>query len=160
MKKRIVAMFMAIAMVMVMIPSAFAVETESEGDSNTAIAVAEDISTLDTDNDTSESGISPQDVTNLRYISVELVNGASKEYTVTPAYGKNLRITVAVDKNPISIKVTKNGGWWPSKSGTLEVGTHTYNLIENCNGQPYTLKFEANNGDAYLVATVLATDYT
>ena len=43
---------------------------------------------------------------------------------------------------------TTNGGWWPSSTVQYQAGSgsQTFILIENCNGQPYTITLRNNTG--------------
>lgn len=78
---------------------------------------------------------------------------------VTPAKGTNLKIIINAT-DVCKIEVTKNGGWWPSKTVTYAAGsgTQTIDLINNCNGEPYTIKFTNNTG-VTIVARVVSTEY-
>lgn len=78
---------------------------------------------------------------------------------VTPAKGTNLKIVFAAT-DTCKIEVTKNGGWWPSKTVTYQAGSgsQTIDLINNCNGEPYTIKFTNNTG-VTIVAHVVSTEY-
>lgn len=78
---------------------------------------------------------------------------------VTPAKGNNLKIIINAT-DVCKIEVTKNGGWWPSKTVTYQAGsgTQTIDLINNCNGEPYTIKFTNNTG-VKIVANVVQTEY-
>ena len=48
----------------------------------------------------------------------------------------------------IQIMTTKNGDWWPSSTVQYQAGSgsQTFILIENCNGQPYTITLRNNTG--------------
>lgn len=48
----------------------------------------------------------------------------------------------------IQIMTTTNGGWWPSSTVQYQAGSgsQTFILIENCNGQPYTITLRNNTG--------------
>lgn len=78
---------------------------------------------------------------------------------VTPAKGTNLKIVIAAT-DVCKIEVTKNGGWWPSKAVTYpgDSGSQTIDLINNCNGEPYTIKF-TNNSGVTIVARIVQTEY-
>lgn len=80
--------------------------------------------------------------------------------SVTPEKGKNLKIIFAAT-DVCKIDVTKNGGWWPSTTINYDPnsGTQTIDLIENCNGEPYTIKFTNNTG-VTIIARVVQSDYS
>lgn len=83
---------------------------------------------------------------NLLTIEPTLLSG-SESYTVTPAKGEKLMIGVSVISGsyPLNIKVYKNGGWWASENVDVPVdkNTYIYPLIDNCNGEPYTIVFSS-----------------
>ncbi len=78
---------------------------------------------------------------------------------VTPAKGTNLKIVIGAT-DVCKIEVTKNGGWWPSKTVTYQGtgSTQTIDLINNCNGEPYTVKFTNNTG-VTIVVRLVQTEY-
>lgn len=78
---------------------------------------------------------------------------------VNPAKGTNLKIIISCT-DVCKIEVTKNGGWWPLKTVTYAAGsgTKTIDLINNCNGEPYTIKFTNNTG-VTIVARIVQTEY-
>lgn len=90
------------------------------------------------------------------------VRGSATE-RITPSQGQVLKLQINNNVNPdtseITVKVTKNGGWWPSKTITVPrgQGTTVYTLIDNCNGEVYTVEFEADPG--YFVGVLYATTY-
>lgn len=79
---------------------------------------------------------------------------------VTPAKGTNLKIIINAT-DVCKIEVTKNGGWWPSNTVTYQAvsESQTIDLINNCNGKPYTIKFTNNTG-VKIVCFVVQTEYT
>lgn len=82
---------------------------------------------------------------------------------ITPSKGQVLRLRIDNSINPdgsaVTVKVTKNGGWWPSKTITVPrgQGSTDYILISNCNGEVYTVEFEADPG--YFVGILYVTTY-
>lgn len=84
-------------------------------------------------------------------------------YRICPAKGAVLKLqinnNVNLDTSAVTVKVTKNGGWWPSKTITVPrgQGTTMYTLIENCNGEVYTVEFVADPG--YFVGILYANAY-
>lgn len=103
-------------------------------------------------------GVAPRAVTYLKQIySQWFIDYYSVQ--VTPAKGTNLKIIINATDN-CKIEVTKNGGWWPSKTVTYEYGsgTQTIDLINNCNGEPYTIKFTNNTGVTF-TAFIVQTEY-
>ena len=87
----------------------------------------------------------------------------SAVYRITPSKGQVLKLQINNSINPdtsaITVKVTKNGGWWPSATITVPrgQGTTEYTLISNCNGEVYTVEFEADPG--YFVGVLYVTTY-
>lgn len=87
----------------------------------------------------------------------------SATYRICPAKGATLKLqinnNVNLDTSAITVKVTKNGGWWPSKTITVPRGQETtlYTLIDNCNGEVYTVEFVADPG--YFVGILYASAY-
>lgn len=89
---------------------------------------------------------------------------------VTPAKGTNLRITIGclssyygAPMSNLKISTTKQGGWWPSNTTTITANgqTSTYTLIQNCNGETYTIKMEPNGGEAsYAAFIVFSSEFT
>lgn len=78
---------------------------------------------------------------------------------VNPAKGTNLKIIISCT-DVCKIEVTKNVRWWPLKTVTYAAGsgTKTIDLINNCNGEPYTIKFTNNTG-VTIVARIVQTEY-
>lgn len=129
MKKRFISMIMALAMVMS--PYVQASAAEVSADSSTEVSV--------------DAGIEPQDVNYLRELrGMQIYNGHPETIEVTPASGTNLKFVGHVDgtQSGVKMEVTKNGGWWPSKTVTVYAGANqgVYDLINNCNGEKYTIK--------------------
>ena len=73
-------------------------------------------------------------------------------YRICPYKGEVLKLLINNNINPdssaITVKVTKNGGWWASKTITIPRGQDVteYTLIDNCNGEVYTVEFIADPG--------------
>ena len=70
-------------------------------------------------------------------------------FSATPPKGTTLKVVCACSSlypGGVTIEVTKNGGWWPSTK--IEVPndstTRIYTLIENCNGEEYSIKVYTN----------------
>ena len=83
----------------------------------------------------------------------------SYSITVTPDKGTNLKILINANAT-IKIEVTKKGWLWPSKTVTYQgnSGTQTFDLINNCNGNSYTIKLTNNTGVTF-TAVVTQTEY-
>lgn len=87
------------------------------------------------------------------YAELLWVNGVTWQgtiaYKVTPSSGHNLKLVMNNQGQPVKVKTYRNGGWWASSTITVSnVGTATHNLITNCNGETYTVKFTSNGGVA------------
>ncbi len=82
----------------------------------------------------------------------------SYKVRVQPQKGMKLMLSFGAT-DTVKISATKNGGWWPSKSVTYQKGsgTQTYDLIDNCNGEPYTLEFKNGTG-CTMAAIAFETD--
>lgn len=105
-----------------------------------------------------DNEIMPRVVTELwKTDGVYLVDSMSVR--VTPQKGCNLKLVINAS-DVCKIEVTKNGGWWPSNTVTYQAGSGTVNidLINNCNGEPYTVKF-TNNSGVFIVARLVQTEY-
>lgn len=134
-KKKFLAIAMAIAICFSLSISAFAAEVPTTEDVSTPTAVA----TIQ-----SNAQILINHV-------VDPVRGTAV-YRICPDKGEVLKLRIDNSVNPdssaIKVKVTKNGGWWPSKTITVPRGQAStlYTLISNCNGEVYTVEFEADPG--------------
>ena len=142
---RFLAMLLAIVMCFSMSSVAFAAETMVEGTGQENIM--ED-----------EAAVQPRSQILVDYGGNSL-RGTNNEYPCPPK-GAKLRLVInnAIrpnDTSAIKVEVTKNGGWWPSKTITIPKaqGAANYTLIESCNGETYTVKFTADNG--YFVANIV-----
>lgn len=143
---RLGAMLMAVAMCLILSVPAFAAESPS----------TEEVSVISSDAQVYSAGNVPVDH------QKDPVRG-SAVYRITPSKGQVLRLQINNSINPdtsaITVKVTKNGGWWPSTTITVPrgQGTTDYILISNCNGEVYTVEFEADPG--YFVGILYVTTY-
>lgn len=143
---RLGAMLMAVAMCLSLSVSAFAAE----------IPNTEEVSVISSDAQVYSAGNVP---VNHRDNPVR----GSAVYRITPSKGQVLKLQINNSINPdtsaITVKVTKNGGWWPSATITVPrgQGTTEYTLIGNCNGEVYTVEFEADPG--YFVGVLYVTTY-
>ena len=145
MKKRIMSLVLALLLCMSLAVPAFAVEEDFEvqGEANAKALPAPDAR--------------PMDVKTLRELNVNFLE--SYTVKVTPAKGTNLKFIGTVHDDDVTLKVYKNGGWWASTTITLQqdAPVATYNLINGCNGEEYTLIFTA--GGATVLGGIYQTDY-
>ena len=143
---RLWTIFMAVAMCLSLSVPAFAAESPS----------TEEVSVISSDAQVYSAGNVP---VNHRDNPVR----GSAVYRITPSKGQVLKLQINNSINPdtsaITVKVTKNGGWWPSATITVPrgQGTTEYTLISNCNGEVYTVEFEADPG--YFVGVLYVTTY-
>lgn len=150
--KRTFAMLLAVMMCFATSATAFAAEPTA-----TDKSVAQTVETKATDDLNTDVEITPRDVETL-YTLNGLVFQGPVSIKVYPTKGRNLKLILNNQGEPVKVSVTKNGGWWPSKSFTINtVGTATYDLINNCNGEPYTITFNSNGGLIY--GSVVQTQY-
>ena len=150
--KRTFAMLLAVMMCFATSATAFAAEPTA-----TDKAVTQTAETKATDDSSTNLGIMPRDVETL-YTLNGLTFQGPVSIKVYPTKGRNLKLILNNQGQPVKVSVTKNGGWWPSKSFTVNtVGSATYDLINNCNGEPYTITFESNGGLIY--GSVVQTQY-
>lgn len=91
----------------------------------------------------------------------------SRSWSVTPSKGHKLWMRINNNyqfSGPLQIEVTKNGGWWPSKTIQVPVGAANaqYELISNCNGEQYTIKVTNLTADtmARFYMVLYQTQYT
>lgn len=120
-------------------------------------SVSQTVEVKATDDSGAGVGITPRDVETL-YTLNGLTFQGPVSIKVYPTKGRNLKLIMNNQGQPVKVSVTKNGGWWPSKSFTVNtVGTATYDLINKCNGEPYTITFDSNGGLIY--GSVVQTQY-
>lgn len=127
-KKFFISILMALALIMS--PCTQSIAAETSADSTTVVSA--------------DSEIQPRAVITLLELNgLDVYSGHTETYVVTPKKGSNLKFIGVVQgtQSGIIIKVTKNGGWWASKTLQVNAGTDaaTYDLINNCNGEPYTI---------------------
>lgn len=92
-----------------------------------------------------DTEIQPRDVVNLTtFNGLEVQKDHPVTITVTPKAHSNLKFVGNVHPygGICKIEVTKNGGWWPSKTILVKPGDerHIYDLINDGNGESYTVK--------------------
>lgn len=158
MKKRITSLALTLLMILGISTTSFATEVSSHSTNEDAVAMA----TMP--NDT----VMPLNVTTLKECTGLVTQDGEVKFQVTPAKGTNLKLvggcTSSYQGAPMSaikVTVTKNGGWWPSKTLNLAAGeSGTYNLITNCNGEPYTIKVATEGVASYVVFNIVSTEYT
>lgn len=137
---RFLSMIMALAMCFSLSATAFATEVPNLKE--------EQVIVLEDEADVSVTSSNPQI---LLEHGIKPVRG-TQVYRICPAKGTALKLRIDNSFNPdssaIKVKVTKNGGWWPSKTETIARGqaATTYTLIGSCNGEVYTVEFEADPG--------------
>lgn len=145
MKRRITSLALVLLLCMSLAVPAFAVESapEVQGEVHAAAMPIPDAR--------------PMDVKTLRELNEDFVDGFSVK--VTPAKGTNLKFIGTVHDSDVKLEVYKNGGWWPSTTITLkqDAAVATYSLINNCNGEEYTLVFTAQVGT--VLGGLYQTDY-
>ena len=143
---RLGAMLMAVAMCLSLSVPAFAAESPS----------TEEVSVISSDAQVYSAG-------NVQVDHQKDPVRGSEVKRITPSKGQVLRLRIDNSINPdgsaVTVKVTKNGGWWPSKTITVPrgQGSTDYILISNCNGEVYTVEFEADPG--YFVGILYVTTY-
>ena len=78
---------------------------------------------------------------------------------VTPTKGTNLKIIIRAT-DVCKIEVIKSGSLIPSKTITYQAGsgTKTIDLVNNCNGNSYIIRF-TNNSGVTIIARVVQTEY-
>ncbi len=147
MKKRITSVVLALLLCMSLCIPAFAVDTTPEVRGDVQVESA------------TMPSVQPQTVTTLRTLNVDFVSGYTVK--VTPTKGTNLKFVGRALESNVTLEVYKNGGWWPSKTVTLNKSddAKSYDLITNCNGEPYELIFSAG-GSATIIGYVCQTEYT
>ena len=133
---RLWTMFMAVAMCLSLSVPAFAAESPS----------TEEVSVISSDAQVYSAGNVP---VNHRDNPVR----GSAVYRITPSKGQVLKLQINNSINPdtsaITVKVTIT-----VRRGQ---GTTEYTLISNCNGEVYTVEFEADPG--YFVGVLYVTTY-
>ena len=84
----------------------------------------------------------------------------SKSFTVTPQKGHNLTVQVNTTGSEVTVKAKKVGSLFYESSVTVppDGSTHTYKMINNCNGGNYQVTFQSN-GVATFSATISQTQY-
>lgn len=79
-------------------------------------------------------------------------------FQVTPTEGRNLKLSLNNKGGAVKVEVWKNGGWWSSNTFVVSgTGTNTYDLKDNCNGEPYTIYFDSNSG--WISFVITQTEY-
>lgn len=149
-KKSFISILMALALVM----SPYMQASATEVSTDTTTIVSADLE------------IQPRDVFTLKEIhGLAIYPNSPEEFTVTPKKGSNLKFVGYTygESCGVKIEVTKNGGWWPSKTVTVYSGASQsiYDLINNCNGEPYTIKltFTGSYHPAELWGSFMQSDY-
>lgn len=160
--KRISSLVLALLMVLTVSATAFAAEAPEAPETP-------EVETIVIRINADGTVVAPQDVSNLYSFQGKVPMDVGRYFKVTPAKGTNLKIIAGcvssyggVSMSPLKVTVTKNGGWWPSKTLTIPAdgSTNTYTLIENCNGEPYTINMTTTGDCSYVVLQVVSTEYT
>lgn len=158
MKKRITSLVLTLLMIQGISTTSFATEISFHSANEEVAAMA----TMP------NATVMPLNVTTLKECTGFVTQDGAVEFQVTPAKGTNLKLvggcTSSYQGAPMSsikVAVTKKGGWWPSKTLNIAAGeSGTYNLITNCNGEPYTIKVTTEGVSSYVVFNIVSTEYS